>query len=127
MTVRAGSYAEVQGVVYSCRRGTGSRVVLVVSGDPSAPEGFERRPNGSWEREIDRSMVDRLFHVNSEATWEGREVNVRAIRGEVAHLWSPTTDPPGRPEVVRDRTSWEAWVPLTELRDVVQESVEVSP
>lgn len=125
MTIRAGGYAQYQGRVYSCLSVNKPYVVLLAPGDQSAPEGFERRPDGRWGRVVERREVDRLFYVKTEATWLGHEVEVRRVLGDTATVWSQATQPPDRPEVSRDRTSWEARVAVSELRDAVETLREV--
>ena len=85
--VRAGYYAEADGVVWPADFSpTGGPVYLNGYGDQRPGEGFSasHRP-GRWERRIDRSSCSRLFYVATSAYWlDVYPAQVTRARGTVA-------------------------------------------
>lgn len=125
MNVRAGGYAEFRGAVYACASVGKPMIRLFAPGDRPAPDGFSAHADGRWTRLVPRADVERLFFVKTEATWEGQPVDVLSVDGDFAEVSSRAYPPPRRPEVQRDRASWDARVSVAELHDVLETVTEV--
>lgn len=122
--MRAGPYAVVDGVTYSCGPRHAPEILLLVPKDEPPPRGFERS-KGYWERLVARSSVSRLSYVETIATWRKVAVEVLAVSGDRAHVEYRGAGFNGRPELtLTDYAVWSGWVPVSSLTDVVEDELE---
>ena len=128
--MRAGPYAEVDGVVYPCVRIDQPYVRLLAfwPGSAAPVPGFEHERADRWSRAIDRSEATRLFWVRTTAVWSGRTVEVGRVQDDRATLIYNGTDmPTDNPAIARlGPFEWQGTVPLGELSEVVEVIVQES-
>ena len=124
--MRAGDYAFYQGELYSARFAEDTWVVLLYAPDGTSPEGFLPDRSGRLRKKVQRQEVTRLQSVETWAVWQGRRVEVRYLRGDMAWIeqWQwPAPDHPAAQ--VLERGLWGALVPVGELTEVVETVTEV--
>lgn len=143
-TVRAGYYAEFDGVIWPANYypRSGPVGLLFYGDEPPWPEHDEQRVAGVWQRGVRREACTRLFWVATSAYWAGvypAEVQHARGNGLVEIQCSPLSDYPGPPDAIRG-LDWAAprlrlWhergvgyhgvVPETELTHVTSETYEI--
>jgi|GEM_PF-1578534 len=128
--VRAGEYAVWRGDVFEYEV-WGSRYFLFRSGLLPCPEGFTANPQRGWVREVDPIKIDSLFHIKTEAVWQGHRVEVERVRDDEATLrgWSLPGQLPDHPSVDEGELSgeWKATVPVWELTEAVETILDGRP
>lgn len=125
--MRAGPYAEVDGVTYPAVALHGPTVRILAFGDEQPLPGFEHDGWDRWGRLVDRSAISRLFWVQTTATWSGRTVTVDNVVGNKATFSYDGDDLPLDTPAVRriGRFEWQGTVPVDELSDVVEVVTDV--
>jgi len=125
--VRAGAYAEVDGVLYPVVDLHGPEVRLLAFGAEQPHPDFEDDGWNEWSRLVDRSAASRLFWVRTTATWSGTTVSVDRVVGDRATFSYDGDDLPlDNPAVSRiGLFEWQGTVPVDELSDVVEVVHEV--
>ena len=124
--MRAGNYAVWREREYGCVSVYKPFVRLLWRGEEPDEGGFERDHRGVWSRLVDRSEVSRLQSVETWAVWQGRRVEVRSLRGDMAWIeqWQwPAPDHPAAQ--VLENGLWGGLVPVGELTEVVETVTEV--
>ena len=124
--MRAGDYAFYQGELYSASFAGDTWVVLLYAPDGTSPEGFLPDLSGRLRKKVQRQEVTRLQSVETWAVWQGRRVQVRYLRGDMAWIeqWQwPAPDHPAAQ--VLENGLWGALVPVGELTEVVETVTEV--
>jgi len=125
--MRAGPYAELQGVIYPSVSLDDPWVRLLAFGpEPPAP-GWEHERWDRWSLLVDRSEVTRLFWVRTTAVWSGWPVDVSRVEGDHAiFTYDGTGLPTDNPAIARlGLFEWQGRVPPSELSEVVETVVEV--
>ena len=142
--VRAGYYAEVDGVVWpAIFDPSGGPVGLLAYGDePPGPEFEPQDPGGEWQRAVARSSCSRLFYVATSAYWlDVYPAQVERARGDgtVEIFTSPLGSfpapeghiigldwGPARRRLWEERlVGYHGTVPETELSHVVEVTSEI--
>ena len=125
--MRAGPYAEVDGVTYPAVDLGQPEVRLLAFGDEQPFPGFEHEAWDRWSRLVDRSAASRLFWVQTTATWAGKTVTVDRVVGDRATFSYNGDDlPADNPAVSRiGMFEWQGTVPVGELSDVVEVVTDV--
>ena len=124
--MRAGNYAVWREREYGRVSVYKPFVRLLWRGEEPDEGGFERDHRGVWSRLVDRSEVSRLQSVETWAVWQGRRVEVRSLRGDMAWIeqWQwPAPDHPAAQ--VLENGLWGGLVPVGELTEVVETVTEV--
>lgn len=121
--MRAGLYAELDGVTYPAEGSDTLPVNLLAPADRPPPAGFSEDRRGRWIKRVeDPSEIDRLYRVRTTARWSQWTVDVDRVEGDMA-WWSYYGD--GLPLDDRriHRSGWSEWqghVPVAELEDPVE-------
>ncbi|WP_421742476.1 hypothetical protein [Cellulomonas sp.] len=125
--MRAGPYAEVDGIVYPAVDVHGPEVRLLAFGDEQPRPDVERDRWNEWSRLVDRSAASRLFWVQTTATWLSWTVTVDRVVGDRATFSYYGDDLPlDDPAVSRiGLLEWQGTVPVDDLSDVVEIATDV--
>jgi hypothetical protein len=125
--MRAGAYAEVDGVVYPAVDLHGPEVRILAFGDERPHPDVEGDGGSRWSRLVDRSAAGRLFWVQTTATWRSWTVTVDRVVGDRATFSYYGDDLPlDNPAVSRiGLFEWQGTVPVDELSDVVEVVTDV--
>ena len=124
--MKAGPYAEFEGVIYPCVSVDKPYVrLLAFAPEPPWP-GWEQEPWDRWSLLVDRSAVSRLFWVHTKAVWSSWPVDVERVKGDLVTFTYYGTDfPTDNPAIGRrGQSEWQGQVPPSELSDVVETVVE---
>ena len=125
--MKAGAYAEVDGMVHPAVTLHEPEVRLLAFGDEQPFPGFTHEAWDRWSRLLGRTAVDRLFWVQTTATWAGRTVTVDAVVGDRATFSYVGDDlAHDHPDVSRiGMFEWQGSVSVDELSDVVEVVTDV--
>ncbi len=102
--MRAGNYATWRELEFGCVSVDGPVVRLLCRGREPDEGGFECDHRGVWSRLVERGEVSRLQSVETWAVWQGRRVEVRYLRGDMAWIEQWQTPVPDHPAAVGDNT-----------------------
>lgn len=125
--IRAGRYAVVDRVAYSCiPYFEGSPTWLSAPHDQPRPPGFTAGPVGGWRRRVLPEEISELIEVATTARWRGRPVIVKGVSGDSAFLDDVRHDLDGRLKLPDPPGTLDHhYVPVTDLTEVIEQTVRL--